>query len=354
MNHPTTDHKQDVQEYYGKTLSKTEDLKTNACCTTASYPKEIKELIKDIHPEVVEKFYGCGLTIPKLLEGLDVMDLGSGSGRDAYLLGRMVGEQGSVLGIDMTEEQLAVANKHVEYHREKYGYQKANVAFRAGDIQDLGALNISAESKDLIVSNCVINLVDDKLAVLKEAYRVLKVGGELYFSDVYADCRVPAALVADPVLYGECLSGALYWNDFIMYAKQAGFTDPRWMEYNQITIDNEDAQASVEGINFYSVTCRLLKLPALEPECEEYGQAVRYLGGVEGMESTFVLDQGHQFQQGKIETVCGNSYRMLQETRFAPFFEFFGDFSKHYGVFPGCEGSLPFSGENESATSCGC
>jgi len=354
MSQPASDHKQEVQEYYGKTLSKTEDLKTNACCTTSSYPKEIKDLIKDVHPEVVEKFYGCGLTIPKLMDGLDVMDLGSGSGRDSYLISRMVGEKGSVLGIDMTEEQLAVANKHIGYHQEKYGYAKANVEFKEGDIQDLGALELAESSKDLIVSNCVINLVDDKLAVLKEAYRLLKVGGELYFSDVYADCRVPAALVNDPVLYGECLSGALYWNDFIMYAKQAGFTDPRWTEYHEITVNNEDAQTALDGIKFYSVTARLFKLPDLEPECEEYGQAVRYLGGVEGMESVFELDQGHQFAKGKMELVCGNSYRMLHETRFAPYFEFFGDFSKHYGVFPGCEGSLPFSGLNESASSCGC
>ncbi len=354
MNLSGKDHKKEVQEYYGKTLHKTEDLLTNACCSTASYPDEIKRIIKQIHPEVVEKFYGCGLTIPKKLAGLRVLDLGSGSGRDSYILSRLVGESGHVIGVDMTPEQLAVARKHIDYHTQQFGYAQANIEFLEGDIQNLAALRILKESQDLIVSNCVINLVEDKLAVLKEAYRILKTGGELYFSDVYAHRRVPVASKNDPVLYGECLSGALYWGDFLHYAKLAGFTDPRWVEHSPITIENEGAQKALEGINFFSVTCRLIKLPQLEPDCEDYGQAVRYLGGVPGMERLFKLDQGHCFEKGKIELVCGNSYLMLKETRFAPYFEFFGDFSTHYGIFPGCGGHFPFSEAGASPENCGC
>ncbi len=355
MNQLEKDHKEDVQEYYGKTLQKSEDLLTNACCATGSYPPEIKKILSEIHPEVIEKFYGCGLTIPKSLEGLKVIDLGSGSGRDSYILSKLVGESGHVIGVDMTTEQLDVARKHLGYHAEKFGFKGPNIEFVEGDIQNLAELKIPEASQDLIVSNCVINLVDDKLSVFQEAYRALKEGGELYFSDVYADRRVPVELKNDPVLFGECLSGALYWDDFLHYAKVAGFADPRWVEQAPITIENEKVQNALEGINFFSVTCRLIKIKDLEPDCEDYGQAVRYLGGVDGMDRVFVMDQGHQFEKGKIELVCGNSYLMLKNTRFAPYFEFFGDFSKHFGIFPGCGGHFPFSADGgEDLENCGC
>ncbi|MDT8446369.1 MAG: methyltransferase domain-containing protein [bacterium] len=357
MNFVEQDHKQAVQEYYGQTLQKTDDLLTNACCSVSSYPPKIKAILSEIHPEVVERFFGCGLTIPSLLEGLKVIDLGSGSGRDAYILSRLVGEKGQVTGVDMTPEQLDVARKHMGFHQEKFGYPKSNVQFLEGDIQNISALNLQADHQDLIISNCVINLVDDKLAVFKEAYRLLKPGGELYFSDVYTDKRVPLDLKNDPVLYGECLSGALYWNDFLRDVKAAGFADPRWVDFNRITIENESVQKALEGIQFYSVTCRLIKLAGLEPGCEDYGQAVRYRGGVEEMPQVFWLDQGHAFAKDKIELVCGNSYRMLKETRFAPYFDFFGDFNHHHGVFPGCGGHFPFAQTSSSegpTSNCGC
>ncbi|MDX2469057.1 MAG: methyltransferase domain-containing protein, partial [SAR324 cluster bacterium] len=316
---------------------------------------EIKNILKEIHPEVIEKFYGCGLTIPKCLEGLSVMDLGSGSGRDSYILSKLVGESGHVIGVDMTPEQLAVAREHIGYQTDIFGYKKPNIEFLEGDIQNLAALKIPAASQDLIVSNCVINLVDDKLAVFKEAFRALKEGGELYFSDVYADRRVPIELKNDPVLFGECLSGALYWDDFLHYAKQAGFSDPRWVEQNPITIENKKVQTALDGINFFSVTCRLIKIKDLEPDCEDYGQAVRYKGSADGMERVFVMDQGHKFEKGKLELVCGNSYLMLKNTRFAPYFDFFGDFSNHFGIFPGCGGHFPFTADpDEALENCGC
>ena len=210
----------EVQDYYGKELSGSDDLKTDACCTLDNIPKHLKPIMEKIHPEVSSKYYGCGLVAPELLEGMRILDLGSGSGQDCYVLSALVGESGEVVGIDMTDEQLDVANRHIDYHREAFGYAKANVRFIKGYIEKLDELNLEDESFDIIVSNCVINLSPDKQAVLAQAYQLLKPGGELYFSDVYADRRVPAALMADPVLYGECLSGALYWNDFIQLAKQ--------------------------------------------------------------------------------------------------------------------------------------
>ena len=123
-----------------------------------------------------------------------------------------------------------------------------------------------------------INRPDRKEAVLAEALRVLKPGGELYFSDVYADRRVPAELVEDPVLYGECLSGALYWNDFLNIARSVGFADPRLVESRRLGINDAEVKALIGHIEFFSATYRLFKLPALEPACEDYGQAVIYKG----------------------------------------------------------------------------
>lgn len=208
----------DVQEYYGKTLQKSEDLQTNACCTAAAPPKHIKEALKNVHDEVLARYYGCGLTIPECVEGMDILDLGSGSGRDCYIASQLVGKNGSVTGVDMTTEQLAVANKYKDYHAEKFGY--ANVDFLEGNIEKLDELGLDEEQFDIIISNCVINLVMDKQKVLNDAYRLLKPGGELYFSDVYCDRRIPKHLQEDQVLWGECLSGALYWNDFLRMAKK--------------------------------------------------------------------------------------------------------------------------------------
>lgn len=338
---------QEVQDYYGKELQSSADLKTNACCTPAAMPRQIRQALGRIHDEVVTRYYGCGLTIPTCLEGLRVLDLGSGSGRDCYLLSQLVGEQGSVLGIDLTDEQLAVANRHREWHREQFGYRQSNVDFVKGNIQDLAAAGVPSAAFDLIVSNCVVNLATDKQAVLSEAFRVLKEGGELYFSDVYCDRRIPAHLVNDRELYGECLSGALYWNDFLNLAKRVGFADPRIVESRRLTIENEAVLQKTEGFEFYSVTHRLFKLPKLEPACEDYGQAVRYLGGVDGQLNRFQLDDHHVFEKGRVVPVCGNTWMMLADTRYRDYFDFIGDFSSHYGIFPGCGTEIPYQDGSE-------
>lgn len=343
---------EDVQDYYGKVLEKSEDLKTNACCTPDDVPAYLRAVLAKIHPEVSEKYYGCGLVAPMALDGASILDLGSGSGRDVYALAGLVGENGTVVGVDMTDEQLDVAKRHVDFHAEAFGFQRPNASFKKGYIERLGELGLADGSFDIIVSNCVINLSPDKPAVLREAFRLLKPGGELYFSDVYSDRRVPGALVDDPVLYGECLSGALYWNDFLTLAKQAGFTDPRLVEDRVLTIENPEIEAKLEGIGFYSATYRLFKLDELEPACEDYGHTVTYKGNLPNSPDAFTLDKGHVFAIGEEVAVCGNSYRMLKESRFAPFFAFSGDFGTHFGLFDGCGGGLPFDATSGSATSC--
>jgi len=347
----------DVKNYYGKVLQQTEDLKTNACCTSSDMPRHVKTALSQVHDEVLSRYYGCGLIAPDLLNDMHIMDLGCGSGRDCYVLSQWVGENGRILGIDMTEEQLAVALKHEDYHAEKFGYSQKNTEFRQGYIEKLDQLDLPDNSFDIIVSNCVINLSPDKEAVLNEAYRLLKPGGELYFSDVYSDRRVPTKLVNDPVLYGECLSGALYWNDFENLAKKVGFTDPRLVEDDVITIENEAVQNKIGHIGFFSATYRLFKIESLEPFCEDYGQAVIYKGGIENSEQYFLLDKHHLIEKGKVFPVCGNTWRMLNETRFKEHFEFIGDWSTHYGIFNGCGTSLPFdeviySAEDNSGGGC--
>ena len=338
-----------VSEYYGKVLQSSDDLKTNACCTAGAPPSHIQQCLNNIETEVKAKYYGCGLCIPDLLEGKTVLDLGCGSGRDVYIAAQMVGSKGKVIGVDMTPEQLDVAKKYEIQQAEKFGFDAPNTEFYHGYIEKLHELPIEKNSVDVIVSNCVINLCQDKEAVLKGCYDLLKPGGELYFSDVYSNRRVPTSLQQDAVLWGECISGALYWNDFQNLAKKCGFLDPRLVEDSVITVNNEQLEEKVnaENLKFFSATYRLWKLDDLETHCEDYGQAVIYKGTVPRNPSSLKLDNHHDMERGKVFPVCGNTWKMLHDTRFKEHFEFIGNFDKHYGIFEGCGTSLPF----ESATS---
>jgi len=339
-----------VQTYYGETLQGSSDLQTNACCTPGDMPAHLKAVLSKLHDEVLTRYYGCGLIAPQALEGMRILDLGCGAGRDVYALSAMVGEGGSVVGVDMTPAQLEVARRHQAFHAEAFRYAKSNVEFHEGFIEKLDALDLEPGSFDIIVSNCVLNLATDKAAVLRGAQRLLKPGGEMYFSDVYADRRIPADLAEDEVLYGECLSGALYWNDFLTMAREAGFGDPRRVEQRLLTVENPELEAKVAPIKFLSATYRLFNLGGLEPACEDYGQAVIYKGTVPQAPHELALDDHHVIETGKVFPVCGNTWRMLAETRFAPHFEFIGDFSTHYGIFEGCGGDSPFNGLSEGAT----
>ncbi|MCP5161942.1 MAG: methyltransferase domain-containing protein [Hahellaceae bacterium] len=339
-----------VQDYYGKQLQHSGDLKTTACCDISQMPDWLKPLLARIHPEVLSRYYGCGLVCPPLLNGCRVLDLGSGSGRDVYALAQLVGAEGEVVGVDMTDEQLEVAERHKAFHSEAFGYE--NVRFLKGYIERLDELELEDESFDVIVSNCVINLSTDKDAVLASVQRLLKPGGEFYFSDVYADRRVPESVRNDPVLYGECLGGALYWNDFLNLAKAHGFTDPRLVEDRPLEVTDAVLAESIGPVRFFSATYRLFKLASLESDCEDYGQAVIYKGTIPGHTHRFVLDKHHDIETGKVFTVCGNTWKMLKDTRFGEHFDYIGDFSKHYGIFDGCGKALPFTSDSSSDVSC--
>ena len=335
-----------VKEYYGKVLQSSEDLKTDACCTDEGLPEYLKPILSKVHDEVLMRYYGCGLVLPEQLSGTRILDLGSGAGRDVYALSALVGPEGEVVGVDMTDEQLDVARQYVDYHADVFDFPKSNVSFHKGFIEQLDKLNLEPNSFDLIVSNCVINLSPDKRAVLEQCYNLLKPGGEIYFSDVYAEKRVPQHLIEDEELYGECISGALYWNDFINLSKDCGFKDPRLVKSRPLAIENVKLQEMLGDRRFFSATYRLFKLDELEPACEDYGQAVIYKGTIEHHPDVFVLDEHHVIRKGKMFLVCGNTYRMLKETRFAEHFEFFGNWDEHYGIFEGCGTAMPFDMQN--------
>jgi len=335
-----------VQQYYGQELSSSADLRTSACCDADAVPGWLRPLLARVHPEVSSRYYGCGLVVPPLLEGCRVLDLGSGSGRDVYLLSQLVGSSGAVVGVDMTREQLAVARRHQAFHAETFGY--ANTTFLEGTIERLEELPLEPASFDVVVSNCVLNLSVDKPAVLAGVQRLLKPGGEFYFSDVYADRRLPDAVRRDPVLYGECLGGALYWNDFLRLARSAGFADPRLVSDRPLEITDPALAPLLGEARFYSATYRLFAIAELEDACEDHGQAVIYRGTIAEQPHRFELDSHHAIETGRVFPVCGNTFRMLQQTRFAPHFTFLGDFERHFGLFEGCGSAIPFA---SSATS---
>lgn len=338
-----------IQEYYGKVLKSSADLQTSACCTAEAMPAHLRPILKELHAEVRDRFYGCGSPIPPALEGATVLDLGCGTGRDCYLLSKLVGPHGRVIGVDMTDEQLTVAREHREWHAEKFGY--ANVEFRQGYIEDLAAADIGDASLDLVISNCVLNLSPEKPRVFREIFRALKPGGELYFSDVFADRRLPTDLKRDPVLMGECLGGALYVEDFRRAMAQAGCRDARACASSRIDLRNPEIERKAGGIGFCSMTVRAFRLE-LEDCCEDYGQVATYLGTLAEHPHAFDLDAHHHFVTGKPMLVCGNTADMLSRTRYAPHFRVLGEKQTHYGLFKCEPGQIAQTSKAGATTGC--
>lgn len=341
---------EDVRRYYGKILNSSSDLKTGACCPAESMPLALRVLLEDVHPEVKARFYGCGSPLPPALAGMTVLDLGCGSGRDVYLLSRLVGPSGRVIGVDMTAEQLDVARRHRGWHAERYGYAASNVAFVEGYIEDLAACGIADASIDVVVSNCVLNLSPEKERVFAEILRVLKPGGELYFSDVFADRRIPEALRHDPLLLGECLGGALYAEDFRRLMQGMGCLDVRMVRQSPIPLLDPEIEAKIGMVGFRSITMRAFRL-AMEDRCEDYGQVATYRGTIPDHPHAFVLDDHHRFETGKPLRVCGNTFDMLARSRYAAHFVLVGDTTTHFGLFD-CAPAATAAGTNDCTTGC--
>lgn len=332
MGMNATDTLEAVKDYYGRVLKSSNDLQTTACCTAESMPVYLRPIEAELHDEVRNRFYGCGSPIPLALQGATVLDLGCGSGRDTFLLSKLVGPTGRVIGVDMTDEQLAVARRHRDFHAQKFGYSESNVHLVQAYIEDLKSAGIADGSVDVVISNCVINLSPDKRRVFSEIFRVLKPGGELYFSDVFSGRRVPAHLAADPLVLGECLGGALYIEDFRRMLRQVGCLDYRVVNSRRIEVGNPEIEQRAGMIDFYSKTIRAFKLD-LEDICEDYGQVAYYQGTLAESPHQFLLDDHHLFKTGQPMLVCGNTAAMVGDTRYARHFKVLGDRSTHFGPF---------------------
>ncbi|MBE7506926.1 MAG: methyltransferase domain-containing protein [Planctomycetia bacterium] len=323
-----------VREYYGRVLKRSSDLKTDACCSPNGMPGHIRSIMTQLAPEIVERFYGCGSPIPQGIEGCTILDLGCGTGRDAFICAKLAGPRGRVIGLDMTAEQLSVAQANEESQAAAFGFGRPNTRFVQGYMESLGDAGIEDESVDVVISNCVLNLSSDKECVFSEILRVLKPGGELLFSDIFADRRLSIDWREDQVLLGECLAGAMYVEDFRRLLHSLGVLDYRIVARRPVSIDNEMVKSKVGMARFDSLTIRAFKIKSLEDRCEDFGQVATYLGTVAHCPHSYVLDDHHEFITGKPMLVCGNTAAMLSETRLAIHFRVQSDRTQHFGLFP--------------------
>ena len=331
------DESQDIRElvraYYGETLQGSDDLKTDACCcTTATPPKYVLDVMDEIEDDIMMHFYGCGSPIPPALAGATVLDLGCGTGRDVYLCSKLVGPAGRVIGVDMTEQQLAFARRYEARQMERFGFAQSNVEFHQGFIEDLTAIGIEDDSVDVVISNCVINLSPFKDQVFAEIARVLKPGGELYFSDIFSDRRVPPKFYDDPVLRGECLSGALYLEDFRRILAKHGINAFYDVETSELHVGDFQIATKLGCIGFASHTVRAIKCD-LEDREENYGQVATYLGTMPENKRYFDLTDQVRLIKGKPVAISGNMAAMLSASRYAPHFEITGTRTHHVGAY---------------------
>ncbi|MFQ5690177.1 MAG: methyltransferase domain-containing protein [Gemmatimonadota bacterium] len=325
-----------VRERYGAGARR---LEAELCCP-ADYQPEYLEVIPD---EVLERDYGCGNPSRYLREGETVLDLGSGTGKICFIAAQVVGPEGRVMGVDMTEEMLDVARRNAPAVAKRLGY--ANVEFRRGRIQDLaldldlldrelaaspihdfeGLLAaeerartlrvnrpmIEDESVDVVVSNCVLNLVntDEKAGLFHEIYRVLRRGGRAVISDIVSDEPVPAELQRDPDLWTGCLAGALTEEGFLEAFEEAGFYGIRILERRV------DPWRTVRGIEFRSITVEAFK--GKDGPCWERKQAVIYRGPFKEV----LDDDGHHMVRGRRYAVCDKTFHLFQEEPYRGHFE---------------------------------
>lgn len=248
-----------VREFYAKAAEKPQ---SELCCSTELDPEEVGHIPK----EVMDRSYGCGspVVLAQPVSGETTLDLGSGGGIDCFMAARKVGPSGRVIGVDMTDEMLAVANRNRTAVAERLGYDV--VEFRRGFLE---RIPVESKSIDLVTSNCVINLSPDKKAVFREMWRVLKDHGRTVVSDIVSRESVPDHLRVNPRLWGECLAGALTEEEFLTWLEQAGF--------HGLQILKRDLWKTVEGCTFYSVTLRGFKFERIDDR-RFTGQRAVYLG----------------------------------------------------------------------------
>ncbi len=324
--------------------------KAGGSCSIEMFPLHQRRALSRIQDEVLDKFFGCGSPIPPAIDGCIVLNLGCGTGRDAYLASQLVGPDGYVVGIDMTneqfeqyvasqlpdqgyrlftvdwdEEQLAVAQRHIRTHMNRFGFGRPNVDFRQGVPEDLSQCGIADDSVDLVISNCGLNLSPDKERLFREVFRVLKPGGEFYFANIFSGRRVPLELRNDPEFYAECYGGALHLEDFRSLLRRVGFMEYRVVSASPLEPSNPETAAKGREIDFYSMKMRLFKLSTLEETDQSFGHSAAYLGTIPELPDRFPLDQDNLFITGEPVPVCGNTAAILSGTRYARHFRVYGN-----------------------------
>ncbi|KAJ2795076.1 hypothetical protein H4R20_006001, partial [Coemansia guatemalensis] len=325
-----------VRGYYTR-LSPLNKMQTSIGPTISPHPL-IREAIANVPKAVRDRFYGCGVPLPTGIEGLRVLDLGCGAGRDCYVAAKLVGLQGEVIGVDMTDEQLRVAREYITEYSHTLGYQP-HLRFLKGYIEFLSQLpELYPGSIDLCISNNAVNLSPNKELVLRSVFEILKEGGEFQFCDIYADRRLPNHVRSHPVLMGECLGGALYTEDFKMLCQRVGFVDARQVNPPApVRIESPELRDLVGATQFYSITFRLFKFSrasqVLEPTREDCGQVAIYRGTIEGQRARTRFDNQWAFEANRPVLVDGNTAVMLGESWLGRHFEVRGDRSQHFGMF---------------------
>jgi len=301
-------------------------------CEVDHLHPSMAEILQTINPEVLQAPVGAVSPLPPDIEGCTVLDLGCGSGRTAFAASRLVGSKGRVIGVDVREGLLSLAEKHLVGQMKTFRYKKPNVEFLKGYPEDLSLLGIKDNSVDVVVANEIINLSPDKKAVFSEIFRILKPGGELCFSTIVTDRRLPESFADDTALMRSGLAGALYCEDFRRLLREIGCNDYRNFSKKPIAIGDPEASEKVGLASFTHRVVRTFKLP-LEDICEDYGQVAVYKGTMPGFPDAFPLDDHHLFITNKPMLVCGNSGAMVEDTRFGKHFTVTGDKTIHYGSF---------------------
>lgn len=305
------------------------EVETGLCCPTSYDPGLLEILPK----EILEKDYGCGDPTVYVNPGETVLDLGSGAGKICYMLAKKVGQNGQVTGVDFNGEMLGLARKYAPEIAAKLGYE--NFCFVKAKIQDL-ALDmevvesflknnpirtleefgdfeaecerlrresplINDESIDVVVSNCVLNLVrkQDRERLFHEIYRVLRLGGRAVISDIVCDEDPTPAILQDPELWSGCIAGAFREDEFLEKFESAGFYGVEIAAYQSTP------WKVIDGIEFRSVTVRAFK--GKEGRCFERSQAVIYKGPWKSVTD----DDGHVLQRGKRMAMCDKTYQIM-------------------------------------------
>lgn len=312
-----------------------------ALCCPVDYDPQYLKIIPE---EVIERDYGCGDPSKHLAPGETVLDLGSGTGKICFIASQVVGAEGKVIGVDMTPDMLEVARRNAPVVAERTGF--ANVEFRRGRIEDLrldldllekrladnpvtsaeGYLElerlihdlrdleplVADDSVDVVVSNCVLNLVAPELKknLFHEIHRVLRSGGRAVISDIVSDEDVPEEMQHDADLWSGCISGALTETGFLEAFEEAGFYGVRVLERQA------EPWQTVEGIEFRSLTVEAFK--GKEGPCWERKQAVVYRGPFKEV----LDDDGHRMQRGERYAVCDKTYNIYGRAPYREHFDF--------------------------------